>query len=106
MNSPKVSIKFFPVPGANWVGENRIQCHETGLEAELYYGSSSFFGLRGNPRSVKGKIFESSSLELLYEIDGQWDRTVKLKDVSSGKETVIYNAKEAISRLNLLLSQI
>lgn len=26
-------------------------------------------------------------------------RTVKMKDVSSGKETVIYNAKEAISGL-------
>ncbi|KAL6189031.1 hypothetical protein ACLB2K_040421 [Fragaria x ananassa] len=99
MNSPKLVIKFLPVPWVNWVGEHRIRCQETGLEAELYYGSSSYFGLRGNPRSVKGKIFNSSSLELLYEIDGQWDRTVKMKEVSSGKETVIYNAKEAISGL-------
>ncbi|XP_050373750.1 oxysterol-binding protein-related protein 4B [Argentina anserina] len=96
MNSPKLVIKFLPLPSVNWVGEHRIRCQKTGLEAELHYGSSSYFGLRGNPRSVKGKIFDSSSLKLLYEIDGQWDRTVKLKDVSSGKETVIYNAKEAI----------
>ncbi|CAL2225867.1 unnamed protein product [Prunus armeniaca] len=99
MNSPKLLIKFLPIPWVDWVGENRIRCHETGLEAELYYGSSSFFGLRGNPRTVKGKIFDSTSFELLYEIDGQWDRTVKMKDVSSGKETVIYNAEEAISGL-------
>lgn len=74
MNSPKLLIKFLPIPWVDWVGEHRIRCHETGLEAELYYGSSSFFGLRGNPRTVKGKIFDSMSFELLYEIDGQWDR--------------------------------
>ncbi|KAM1302085.1 hypothetical protein ACFX2H_013044 [Malus domestica] len=97
MNSPKLLIKFLPLPWVDWVGENRIRCHETGLEAELYYGSNSW--IRGNPRTIKGKIFDSTTFELLYEIHGQWDRTVKMKDVSSGKETVIYNAKEAISGL-------
>ncbi|KAM1067463.1 hypothetical protein FF1_022705 [Malus domestica] len=97
MNSPKLLIKFLPLPWVDWVGENRIRCHETGLEAELYYGSNSW--IRGNPRTIKGKIFDSTTYELLYEIHGRWDRTVKMKDVSSGKETVIYNANEVISEL-------
>jgi hypothetical protein len=99
MNSPKLLIRFFPVPGTDWVGNVRIQCQESGLEAELNYKYNSFLGLRGNHRSIKGKVFESSSLKTLYEIDGQWDRIVRMKDINNGKETVIYNAKEVISGL-------
>ncbi|KAB1204284.1 Oxysterol-binding protein-related protein 4C [Morella rubra] len=99
-NSPNLSIRFLPRPGANWVGNVIIQCQETGLAAELIYRSSSFLRRKGNHRSVKGKIFESSSSKTLYEIDGNWDRTVRVKDVNNGKYTVIYNAREALSGLN------
>ena len=74
MNSPKLVMRFFPVTWADWVGNVRIQCQETSLEAELRYRNNSFLGRRGNKRSIKGKIFECSSLKTLYEIDGHWDR--------------------------------
>ncbi|XP_024024215.1 oxysterol-binding protein-related protein 4C isoform X1 [Morus notabilis] len=99
MNSPKLSIKFFPVPGVEWTGNDRIRCYETGLEAKLSYGGRSFLGLRGNPGSIKGTIFESSSMKPLFEINGHWDRTVTVKDLTSGKVRVIYNSKEVISGL-------
>ncbi|KAK4602003.1 hypothetical protein RGQ29_011189 [Quercus rubra] len=99
MNSPKVLIRFLPFPWADWVGNVRIQCQESGLEAELCYRNTSFLGRRGNQRSIKGKVFESSSLKTLYEIDGQWDRTVRMKNINNGKDTVIHNAKEVISGL-------
>ncbi|XP_041019159.1 oxysterol-binding protein-related protein 4B-like isoform X1 [Juglans microcarpa x Juglans regia] len=100
MNAPNLSIRFLPGPGTDWVGNVRIQCQETGLEAEYCCKSSSFMWRRGNHRSIKGKIFESSSLKTLYEIDGHWDRIVRVKDINSGEFTDIYNAKEVISRLN------
>ncbi|KAK9268466.1 hypothetical protein L1049_000217 [Liquidambar formosana] len=99
MNSPKLLIRFFPVPGVDWVGNVRICCQETGLEAELCYKGSSFLGGRANHRSIKGKIFESSSLKTIYKIDGHWDRTVSIKDIKNGKPRVIYNAIEVISGL-------
>ncbi|KAF3452730.1 hypothetical protein FNV43_RR03163 [Rhamnella rubrinervis] len=99
MSSPKLLIKLIPVPGVDWIGKDRIRCQETGLEAELDYGGKSFFGLRGSHRSIKGKIFKSSSMKLLFKIDGHWDRTVTMKDVDSGEVTVIYNAKDSISGL-------
>ncbi|KAL5549461.1 hypothetical protein UlMin_004692 [Ulmus minor] len=98
-NSPKLLIKVLPLPGVEWVGNDRIKCDETGLEAELCYGGKSFFGLRGTPRSIKGKIFDSSSMKPLYEIDGHWDRTITVKDLKSGELRVIYNAKEVVSGL-------
>ncbi|KAK3221354.1 hypothetical protein Dsin_008379 [Dipteronia sinensis] len=99
MNSPKLLIRFLPVPGVDWVGNVKIKCPETGLEAELCYRANSFLGRRKNYRAIKGKIYQSSSSNILYEIDGHWDRTVTLKDMNSGKARVIYNAKEVLSGL-------
>ncbi|XP_077238517.1 oxysterol-binding protein-related protein 4C-like isoform X2 [Tasmannia lanceolata] len=99
MNTPKLLMRFFPVPGADWVGNVRIQCKDSGFEADLYYKGPSFLGFGGNSRSVKGKIFNSTSLKTVYEVDGHWDRIVTLKDVDSGKISTLYDAKEAISKL-------
>ncbi|KAJ1433449.1 Oxysterol-binding protein [Sesbania bispinosa] len=100
MNSPHLLIRILPVPGVDWVGNVNIRCMETGLVAELSYKSSySFLGLGGNRKVIKGKILDSSSSKVLYEVDGHWDRTVKVKDANSGKVTVIYDAKEVISGL-------
>ncbi|KAE9608094.1 hypothetical protein Lal_00003579 [Lupinus albus] len=100
MNCPHLLFKILPIPGVNWVGNVNIRCLETGLVAELSYRSShSFLGLGGNHKVIKGKIFHSSSLKVLYEVDGHWDSTVKLKDTNNGSVRVIYDAKQVISGL-------
>ncbi|QHO23253.1 putative acyl-[acyl-carrier-protein]--UDP-N-acetylglucosamine O-acyltransferase [Arachis hypogaea] len=48
---------------------------------------------------VKGKILNSSTLNVLYEVDGHWDRTIKVKDTNNRKARVIYDAKEVINGL-------
>ncbi|GAV63090.1 LOW QUALITY PROTEIN: Oxysterol_BP domain-containing protein [Cephalotus follicularis] len=103
MNSPKLWLRFLPVPGVEWVGNVRIQCPETGLEADLCYKSNSSLGLGGNYRAIKGKIYEASSLKTFYEIDGylriyqkyikSFFLTVTIKDTNNGKVTIIFNAK-------------
>ncbi|KAF8035148.1 hypothetical protein BT93_C1241 [Corymbia citriodora subsp. variegata] len=97
MNSPKLLIRFLPVPGVDWVGNVRITCQETGLGAELCYRGPSF--ISRNRRSIKGKIIDLSSSKTLYEVDGHWDSTVTVKDVGNGKQKVIYNATEIMSGL-------
>lgn len=99
MNSPKLMVRFFP-PRVDWIGDVNICCQETGLEAELRYATSSLFG-RGGLHSVKGKIYQSSSMKTLYEVEGHWNSTVKVKDINSGKETIIYDAKEVFSELKI-----
>lgn len=74
MNSPSLLIRFLP-PGLDWVGKVKIQCQQTGLEAELCYLSNSFLGRRGS-HSIKGRIYHSSSLNTLYEIEGHWNRYI------------------------------
>ncbi|XP_022930124.1 oxysterol-binding protein-related protein 4C-like [Cucurbita moschata] len=99
MNSPNLMFKFLPTPAAEWSGSIRIACQDTGLEAELRCKGLSFFGFGGNARSIKGKILDSFSSKPLYEINGQWDRTVTVKNIESGKVEIIYNAKDNIWRL-------
>ncbi|KAK9697547.1 hypothetical protein RND81_08G044400 [Saponaria officinalis] len=99
MNSPKLLIRLLPKPGVDWVGNVKIMCEETCLEAELSYKSASFFGFGGSNRIVKGKIIDSSSSNTLYEITGHWDRTVHIKDTTDGKTKVLYDAKDVISDL-------
>ncbi|KAH7674681.1 Oxysterol-binding protein [Dioscorea alata] len=100
METPKLLIRILPIPGIEWVGNVRIKCKESGLEADLcFHKTNPFLGFGKNSRLVKGKIFYSNSLRTIYEIEGHWDRTVALKDVNSGESRVIYNAKEAIGKL-------
>ncbi|MQL85178.1 hypothetical protein Taro_017697 [Colocasia esculenta] len=101
MDTPSLVIRALPVPGTEWEGSISISCKESGLQADLcFYKAHSFLGFGGDPRSVKGKIFDTKTLRTIYEIYGQWDRTVMLKDAHSGEVTVLYNAQEAIFKLN------
>ncbi|CAH8275343.1 unnamed protein product [Arabidopsis lyrata] len=102
MDQPRLIMRFLPAPGAHWAGKVKIKCPETDLEAELHLISDSFIErFRGNNnRSIKGKIFESSSGNQLYNIYGHWDRTVMAKNLKTGEVEVIYNAKENITGLN------
>lgn len=101
MESPNLLIKILPVPSTDWTGNVCIRCKESGLEADIsFYKSHSFLGFGGNSRSVKGKIFHSKTLKTIYEIEGQWDSTVELKDVHSGRTRVLSDARQAIGKLN------
>ncbi|XP_054820980.1 oxysterol-binding protein-related protein 4B-like isoform X2 [Prosopis cineraria] len=99
MNSPNLLFRFLPIPGVDWVGNVCIRCKETGLVADLCYKGRSFLGFRASHRSIEGKILDSSSSKVLYDVDGHWDRAVAIKDKNNGKVRVIYDAREVISGL-------
>ncbi|XP_047973599.1 oxysterol-binding protein-related protein 4C-like isoform X1 [Salvia hispanica] len=99
MNSPKLVIRFLPFSSVEWIGNVTIRCQETDLEAQLCYRGNSFWPRPSLHRSIKGKIVRTSTSHIIYEIDGHWDRSVMGKDVATGQQTTIYNAKEALSEL-------
>ncbi|CAA7060299.1 unnamed protein product [Microthlaspi erraticum] len=99
MEQPRLILRF-PGPGGYWDGKTKLKCPETGLAADLHLNSGSFMErFRGNNRSLKGKIYESSSGNMLYEIFGHWDRTVMAKNLKTGEVEVIYDAQETITGL-------
>ncbi|GAB2252855.1 hypothetical protein Droror1_Dr00005702 [Drosera rotundifolia] len=99
MNFPNLIIKMFPIPGCEYAGDVKIKCEESGLEAVISYKTNSLLSFGGNNRAIKGKIIESFSSKVLYEVSGHWDRTVTIKDTNNGKVKVIYDATEVVSGL-------
>ncbi|KAI3847108.1 hypothetical protein MKX03_012435 [Papaver bracteatum] len=101
MNTHKLLIGFIPVPRTDWTGNVTIQCQESGLLPELCFTGKSFLGFRGRNRSVKGRIVDTSTTKTIYEVDGHWDSVVTIQDVMDKHKTktVIYNGKEALSKL-------
>lgn len=75
MDSPNLMIKLIPPTGADWIGNVRIRCKESELEADIcYYKSHRFLGFGGTSRSVKGTISDSNTSKAIYQIEGEWDR--------------------------------
>ena len=71
--SPNLQIRLFPNAGTAWAGATTVTCKETGLEAVVNFKSKAFFGMRGSSNKVSGKVFEKSSGNVLYELNGCWD---------------------------------
>eukprot|EP01018_Ginkgo_biloba_P038336 Gb_23064 [translate_table: standard] len=106
MNCPKLSIRFFPSPSTEWVGIVTVQCKESGLEATLCYKGKSLFGLKGSSTRITGKIFKTNfPAQHLYELDGNWDQTVMVMDIKSGKTSMLYDAKATITKLKTPIVQ-
>lgn len=75
MDSPNLLIKLIPPTGADWAGNVRIRCRDSELEADLcYYNSRGFLGFGGSSRSLRGTIFRSNTSQMIYQIEGEWDR--------------------------------
>jgi len=106
MNSPNLFFRILPVPGADWVGTVDIRCIETGLVAELSYKSGhSSLGLGGSHKVIKGKIFDSSSLKVLYELDGHWDRycSFLIRNITKFRLNIWFNRKPDNVTVGLIL---
>ncbi|CAO2211529.1 unnamed protein product [Urochloa humidicola] len=101
LDCPNLLIRLLPSPSVEWSGDVGVVCADSGLEARLSFcRSKSFLGFGGDARCVRGRIFRSASKEeTIYEIDGFWDRTVSIKDVSSGEVSVLYDGQRAIGNL-------
>ncbi|XP_002969003.2 oxysterol-binding protein-related protein 4B isoform X1 [Selaginella moellendorffii] len=99
MTSPKLGFRFLPVPGTDWSGSTTVSCAETGLKATIVYKNKGFFGLHGSSRRIGGKVWDTNTGNTLYEIHGNWDQFVYLKESSSGTTSTLYDARAVVGKL-------
>lgn len=99
MNCPKLLIRLFPVPGSEWVGTTKIQCCANALEATVVFKGKSLFGLRGTPGQVTGKIRDTRTNEVLYEVNGAWNKVVMVKDAKTGETSILFDGQQALTNL-------
>lgn len=105
MNSPKLCLRLFPFPSAEWSGDVMIECKQSGLRATLCYKGKSLLGLKGSSTRIIGRIGHSSNGRDLYELEGNWDQIIRLKEMSTGKTSILYDAKAVISNMKMPVVQ-
>ena len=70
-----------------------VRCPETGLEADIEFKVKGWMG--GTYNSIGGYIKESKTGKNLYELDGYWHGKMSIKDLSTGKKEVLFDATHA-----------
>ena len=69
-----------------------IRCPETGLEADIEFTNKGYFS--GKDDQVKGTIKNKAS-KTLFEISGSWNGKMYVKDLTSGKQDLVFDASHA-----------
>jgi len=67
-----------------------VRCPETGLEADVEFKVKGWMG--GTYNAIGGYIKESSSGKNLYELSGLWHEKMYIKDLSTGKKELFFDA--------------
>lgn len=99
LNSPRLSFQFLPFPMASWLGDTTIKCQESNFEATVTFTGKTNFGLQGSPNSIKGKISDTKTGDILFTLHGRWDGKVFATDSKLGEVREIYDSAKAFSGL-------
>lgn len=73
-----------------------VRCPENGLSADLEFKTKGYFS--GTYNAIGGSIKDDKSGNILYELSGLWSGEMFIKDVSTGKKTMFFDASHAKHR--------
>ncbi|KAF2644419.1 hypothetical protein P280DRAFT_170986 [Massarina eburnea CBS 473.64] len=69
-----------------------IRCPETGMVADLEFKTKGYFG--GTYNAIGGFISDKSGTHL-YELSGLWNQEMYIKDLTTGKKELLFDATHA-----------
>ncbi len=70
-----------------------VRCPETGLEVDIEFKVKGW--VSGSYNSIGGYIKETKTDKKLYELSGYWHGEMNIKDLSTGKKQVLFDATRA-----------
>lgn len=79
-----------------------VRCPENGLSADLEFKTKGYFS--GTYNAIGGSIKNDKTGEVLYELSGLWSGEMFIKDLSTGKKTMFFDATHAKHSLPLTRS--
>ena len=71
----------------------QVRCPETGLEVEIDFKVKGW--VSGSYNSIGGYIKETKTGKQLYELSGYWHGEMSIKDLSTGKKEILFDATHA-----------
>ncbi|KAL9084796.1 MAG: hypothetical protein Q9159_005032 [Coniocarpon cinnabarinum] len=69
-----------------------VKCPETGLEADIEFTNKGYFS--GKDNAVKG-VIKNRAGKILFEVSGEWNGKMFVKDSASGKQDLVFDATSA-----------
>lgn len=70
-----------------------VRCPETGLVADLEFKTKGYFG--GTYNAIGGFIKDMKTDKSLYELSGLWNEEMYIKDLTTGKKVLLFDATHA-----------
>ena len=76
-----------------------VRCPETGLEVDIEFKVKGWVG--GTYNAIGGYIKDSHSGKNLFELSGFWNGEMFIKDLSTGKKEMFFDATNAPGRMDV-----
>ncbi|RKP29084.1 Oxysterol-binding protein [Metschnikowia bicuspidata] len=73
-----------------------VKCEKLNLEAIIEFKVKGL--ISGSYDAIKGKVIDSSTGDILYNIFGKWNDTMFIKDTQGGAQEVFFDTKTAVIR--------
>jgi len=70
-----------------------VRCPELGLSADIQFKTKGYFS--GTYNEIGGTIKNDHTGEALYELSGMWTGEMSIKDLTTGKKELLFNATKA-----------
>ncbi|CZT42728.1 probable putative oxysterol-binding protein OSBP [Rhynchosporium secalis] len=70
-----------------------VRCPELGLSADIEFKTKGYFG--GTYNAIGGVIKNDHTGEVLFELSGMWSGEMSLKNMTTGKKEVLFDATRA-----------
>src|SRR5271170_7396969 len=70
-----------------------VRCPENGYSADIEFKTKGYFS--GTYNAIGGTIKSDKSGEVLYELSGLWSGEMFIRDVNTGKKTLLFDATYA-----------
>lgn len=83
-------------------GLSSFICTKSGLGAEVEYKSRGSLTIRGDMHSVNGRIYELSTNQTLYTMDGHWDKKVMLTDVRTNQQKTLFDYEAVLAEKSMV----
>lgn len=74
-----------------------FECKKTGLGAEIDYKAKGAMTYRTEMNGLQGRIYDlKNGNKTLYTFEGHWDKTVTLTNVTTGKNSVLFDYEATV----------
>lgn len=83
-------------------GMASFKCERSGYGAEIEYKARGPMAYRAEMNGISGRVFQLSSGNTLYTLDGHWDKIITLTNSLTGEQTVLFDYEKVVFEKSIL----